>query len=93
MANEVAKKTKEIWSKVILYPWKTYKDADLRRQFHKLSILGSAALPPEKFEKLNKIVSDMEGIYSKGKICSYTDPNKCDLSLEPGKQLILYISE
>lgn len=34
--------------------------------------------------QLEQLVSDMSSIYSKAKICDYRNPNKCDLSLEPG---------
>jgi hypothetical protein len=34
--------------------------------------------------QLEQLVSDMSSIYSKAKICDYKNPNKCDLSLEPG---------
>lgn len=34
------------------YPWQSYSNPDLRRQFKMYSVLGSAALP---FEKLQKV--------------------------------------
>lgn len=34
--------------------------------------------------QLEKIIADMQSIYSKTKICAYNATDKCDLSLEPG---------
>jgi len=31
-----------------------------------------------------QLLSNMSSTYSKAKICDYRNPNKCDLSLEPG---------
>ena len=39
--------------------------------------------------QLDELVSEMSSIYSKAKICDYKNPNKCDLSLEPGIVLFL----
>ncbi|XP_068081591.1 angiotensin-converting enzyme isoform X2 [Anabrus simplex] len=83
VSAEVAKFQKQQWQETIKFPWTTYKDPDIRRQFKKYSVLGTAALPDDKFEKLEKLISEMESIYSTAKICSYQDQNKCDLSLEP----------
>ncbi|XP_023709010.1 angiotensin-converting enzyme isoform X1 [Cryptotermes secundus] len=83
VSAEAAKFSKQQWLETIKYPWTTYKDPDLRRQFQKHSVLGYAALDADKHEKLEQLVSDMSSIYSKAKICDYKNPNKCDLSLEP----------
>ncbi|XP_065334808.1 angiotensin-converting enzyme-like isoform X1 [Cloeon dipterum] len=80
---ETAKFTKESWSKLIKFPWKDFKDPELRRKFKLSSVLGNAALSEEDYNKLQSIVGEMSAIYSKAKICSYQDKNKCDLSLEP----------
>lgn len=32
-----------------------------------------------------KAVSGMESNFATAKVCSYKDPTKCDLSLEPGE--------
>jgi hypothetical protein len=50
--DEDAKFVKEQWLETIKYPWATYKDPDLRRQFQKHSVLGYAALEREKFGKV-----------------------------------------
>lgn len=46
--------------------------------------MGTAALPEEKYTRLDKIISDMQTIYSTAKICDFKDKDKCDLALEPG---------
>ncbi|KAK5649892.1 hypothetical protein RI129_000921 [Pyrocoelia pectoralis] len=83
VSKEAAKEAKEDWLETIKFNWKSFSDYDLRRQFEKLSILGRSALPEEKFLKLEKIISDMQTIYSTAKICDYKNKTKCDLSLEP----------
>ncbi|KAJ9598396.1 hypothetical protein L9F63_010918, partial [Diploptera punctata] len=80
---EAAKFSKMQWMETIKYPWTTYKDPDIRRQFKKHSVLGTAALDADKYQKLDELVSEMSSIYSKAKICDFKNPNKCDLSLEP----------
>lgn len=35
--------------------------------------------------QLDKLVSDMQNVYSTAKICDFKNPEKCDLNLEPGK--------
>lgn len=43
---------------------------DMRRQFHKIMDIGTSALQDiGKLEELNKILSEMESIYSKAKVC------------------------
>lgn len=37
------------------------------------------------FKVLMKAVSGMESNFATAKVCSYKDPTKCDLSLEPGE--------
>ncbi|XP_014260341.1 angiotensin-converting enzyme-like [Cimex lectularius] len=82
-ALETSIKVKKYWEETIKFPWQTFKDADLRRQFKQLSLLGTAALSDEKKKELNKLISDMGETYSKAKVCDYKDRTKCDLSLEP----------
>ncbi|KAJ8978209.1 hypothetical protein NQ317_002029 [Molorchus minor] len=89
VAAQAAKSEKEIWQQVTQYDWSRFSDYSLKRQFQKYSILGSSALPEEKFKRLHKIVSDMEATYSKAKICSFHDPKDCDLALEPDLTNIL----
>ncbi|KAK5649891.1 hypothetical protein RI129_000920 [Pyrocoelia pectoralis] len=83
VTKETAKETKDDWLQTTQFNWRSFSDDDLRRQFEKLSILGSSALPEEKFLKLKKTISDMETIYATAKICDYKNKTKCDLSLEP----------
>ncbi|XP_030751663.1 angiotensin-converting enzyme-like isoform X2 [Sitophilus oryzae] len=96
VAAEVAKNEKEAWQRVIQYNWKTFSDPSLKRQFQKYSVLGISALPEEKFKNLNKIVSDMEAIYSKAKICPFgaktAETEECKLGLEPELTNILATS-
>ncbi|KAE8738260.1 hypothetical protein FOCC_FOCC016266 [Frankliniella occidentalis] len=51
VAADTARFQKEAWKETVKYPWTTYKDPNVRRQFKKLSVLGAAALPEDKYEK------------------------------------------
>jgi hypothetical protein len=53
--EKAAKYIKDRWQETITYPWTTYKDPDIRRQFKKQSVLGYAALDGEKFGKVRPI--------------------------------------
>lgn len=66
------------------FHWQLFDDYDLRRQFKKYSILGTSALPEDKFKKLKATIGDMQKVYSTAKICSFKNNTKCDLALEPG---------
>ncbi|XP_066138064.1 angiotensin-converting enzyme-like isoform X2 [Euwallacea fornicatus] len=96
VAVEVAKNEKEAWQRVTQFNWQGFSDYSLKRQFQKYSILGVAALPEDKLKRLNKVVSDMEAIYSKAKICPKDkkpdDTQECTLSFEPELTNILATS-
>ncbi|XP_044735585.1 angiotensin-converting enzyme-like [Chrysoperla carnea] len=83
VSSEGAKFFKDQWQDVQKYAWKTFKDPDVKRQFSKYSILGTAALSSDKYEQLTKAIASMEEIYAKAKICDFKNPEKCNLSLEP----------
>ncbi|XP_060524436.1 angiotensin-converting enzyme-like [Cylas formicarius] len=91
VAADVAKKEKDAWQKVIQYDWTRFSDPIMRRQLLKYSVLGVSALPEDKFKRLNQIISDMEAIYSKAKICprGVQDQKECKLGLEPELTTIL----
>jgi hypothetical protein len=62
-----AKFAKDQWKKTVRYPWTTYKDNDIRRQFQKHSVLGYAALEGEKLAKVptkNEIILHTKKIAS-----------------------------
>jgi hypothetical protein len=50
--DEDAKFVKQQWLETIKYPWTTYEDPDLRRQFQKHTVLGYAALQAQQFGKV-----------------------------------------
>lgn len=52
MNSEFGKFAKAQWLETIRFPWRTFKDPDIKRQFKKLSVLGTAALPEDKYEKV-----------------------------------------
>ncbi|KAK9502105.1 hypothetical protein O3M35_012698 [Rhynocoris fuscipes] len=83
LATTIANVTKTLWLETIKYPWQTFADPDLKRSFKHYSLLGIEALPEDKYNKFNKIIAEMEGGYSKVKLCDFHNKEKCDLSLEP----------
>lgn len=89
VSAEIAKERKQEWLEVIKFNWNTFSDPDLKRQFKKYSKLGSDALPEDKLNRLNKITSEMQKIYSTAKICAYDNSSQCDLALEPELTQIL----
>jgi len=92
VTKEIAKNEKEAWKRVIQFNWHRFSDYSIKRQFQKYSVLGDAALPEDKLTNLSKIISDMEAIYAKAKICPKghrTDEGgECKLSLEPGNYFL-----
>ncbi|KAF5283057.1 hypothetical protein FQR65_LT14074 [Abscondita terminalis] len=92
ISAEIAKEVKEDWVELKKFNYESFNDYDLKRQFKKYSILGTAALPDDKYIKLEKIISDMESNYAKAKICDYSDSTNCSLSLEPELTEILATS-
>lgn len=61
--------------------WHRLNNSDMRRQFKKMSLLGTAALSPDKLKQFNQVQSGMERVYSTAEIC--LSNGKCELSLEP----------
>lgn len=47
VSSEAARVTKSIWKEVNDFPWRSIKDENIKRQFSKLSVLGTAALPED----------------------------------------------
>jgi len=87
MTQVMAKFEKESWKNATSFAWKNFKGKNetVFRWFKTLSILGSAALPEDKFIELNNILADMQDVYAKAKVCSFMAPllEPCTLSIEP----------
>lgn len=80
---ELSKQEKQAWEETKMYKWQEFQDFTLRRMFKKYSQLGVSALSDDKYSKLMRSVSGMESNYATAKVCSFKDPKKCDLELEP----------
>lgn len=52
VSGEFAKFSKGQWLETVKFQWRTFKDPNLKRQFKQLSVLGTAALPEDKYEKV-----------------------------------------
>ncbi|CAG0883552.1 unnamed protein product, partial [Darwinula stevensoni] len=74
---------KEAWKNVTSFDWEEFRDPELKRLFKLLSILGTAALPDEKYTRLGELQNQMIDIYSMATICDHKDRSRCNLTLEP----------
>ncbi|XP_053409042.1 angiotensin-converting enzyme-like isoform X1 [Mercenaria mercenaria] len=76
--------TKRYAAEASQFDYKNFQDEDLKRQFASIAEQGTEAMKdPKKLERLGVVLSKMEGIYSKGKVCGVPPDYEC-LSLEPG---------
>ncbi|XP_049869718.1 angiotensin-converting enzyme-like [Pectinophora gossypiella] len=80
---EIAEEEKEYWKETMTYLWHEFENDDLKRMFHKYSILGTSALPEDLNQRLIQAVNNMQNTYAKAKICDYNNRTKCDLLVEP----------
>jgi hypothetical protein len=76
VSREAAKFSKQQWLETIKYPWTTYKDPDLRRQFQKHSVLGYAALDADKHEKVPHPATGLEVRYNAQHNGTHGDGNR-----------------
>ncbi|XP_035658124.1 angiotensin-converting enzyme-like [Branchiostoma floridae] len=83
----VAQFGKEVAQNASKFDWQNFNNATLKRLFHSISSLGTAAQQDQaKLEELNNIMSEMDNIYSTGKACEYDDPSNC-MALNPAVPL------
>ena len=80
---EAANFDKSIAETLMLFDWHKFTDVDLKRKIKKLSDLGDAILPIERFKALQNAISDMQTNFAEAKFCSYDNENNCNISLEP----------
>ncbi|XP_011631849.1 angiotensin-converting enzyme-like [Pogonomyrmex barbatus] len=83
VSAEAARVSKQMAQEVNSFSWRDLEDESLKRQFKKLGVLGTAALPEDSYKEFETTISQMENIYSTAKICDYNNKSKCDLALEP----------
>ncbi|KAL2089517.1 hypothetical protein ACEWY4_014205 [Coilia grayii] len=70
------------------YPIDQIKDPMIKLQLTALQDKGSGALPQDKLDHLNEVMSKMSTIYSTGTVCMMDDPFNCQ-TLEPGLESIM----
>lgn len=83
VSAQFANYVKQMTSEVNDFPWQSIQDSNIKRQFKKLSILGAAALPDDKYTEYDQVVNRMQNTYSTAKICDFKNPTNCNLALEP----------
>lgn len=78
--------------KILSWPSHLVKDPNLKRQFAFQSLKGISVLNNEETQRLLTVGTEMESLYSKGKICAYDEPaNSCTASLRLGSINSKYI--
>ncbi|XP_054712126.1 angiotensin-converting enzyme-like [Uloborus diversus] len=86
MTEVRAEFVKEAWKNATSFAWKDLFEGEQHeifyRWFKKLSVLGSPALPKDRLSELNKLIADMQDIYSTAKVCAF-ESTDCSLSLDP----------
>lgn len=65
------------------------EDNNLRRQLRKIPSLGYDVLEAEELSELTNVTLGMTEIYKTVNLCSYQDPNMCNLTLIPHVQDII----
>lgn len=80
---------RELWEKIQTIDKGRIYDDKLYRQVRFMSIIGPNALPPEQFDRYNRIINDMLAIYNKAQICAFDKPFDCGLKLYPDLKEIM----
>ncbi|XP_058791244.1 angiotensin-converting enzyme isoform X3 [Phymastichus coffea] len=71
------------WQQINKIDPNSVRDPTTRRRLRYLSAVGPAALPPDQFDRYNRLINDMLSIYNSATICAYKDPLRCGLRLFP----------
>lgn len=80
--QELAKYTKYAWiNHISKFDHKHFKDQELKRRFHFLSILGDSALDENKFAEFMNITSSMNTVFQTAKVCHF-NKRECDVETE-----------
>ncbi|KAJ8252833.1 hypothetical protein GJAV_G00206100 [Gymnothorax javanicus] len=86
----------EIWAKYysnvsqqsLAYPVREMTDPIIKLQLIALQDKGAGALPQDKQDHLNKVMSDMSTLYSTATVCKPDNPSECH-TLEPGLESVM----
>ncbi|CAL4109512.1 unnamed protein product, partial [Meganyctiphanes norvegica] len=63
------------WTTATQFAWRNFSDARVQRIFSFLTVLGRAALPINKRDRLTELIEEMRAIYKSTAICPY-DPSR-----------------
>lgn len=50
--------------------WRNFTVENVKRQFYKIADIGESVLPPDDFQKITEAKSNMQGTYSKARVCN-----------------------
>ncbi|KAF6203797.1 hypothetical protein GE061_002132 [Apolygus lucorum] len=70
-------------------PQERVRDVNLWRALRQLQVIGIAALPRDQLDRYNRLINDMLAVYNSATTCSYIDPLKCNLRLDPDLTTIM----
>ncbi|XP_073984500.1 angiotensin-converting enzyme-like isoform X2 [Rhodnius prolixus] len=70
-------------------PLERIREPQIRRAIRFLSVIGIAALPRDQLDRYNRLINDMLAVYNSATTCSYSDPLKCNLHLDPDLTTIM----
>ncbi|CAL4058602.1 unnamed protein product [Meganyctiphanes norvegica] len=75
-----------------LFAYEDFSDVELYRRFRFLSKQGPGALDTEQLTRYKELQAGMETTYSTATICDFHEEDKCDLTLEPDIEEIMFAS-
>ncbi|XP_054278172.1 angiotensin-converting enzyme-like [Macrosteles quadrilineatus] len=64
-----------VWPEASKFPWKSFSDPVLKRQFFYLSQLDEAAISPDDRTKLSDVINNMLNVYGTAKVREYKSTN------------------
>lgn len=82
-STEMAAYSNETLRVVNKFPWKSFIDPDLRRQFKAYATGGAEVLSKSDYETFSRSINKMVDIFSRSTVCEYRNPRNCSLALHP----------
>ena len=67
---------KEAAINTTLFDWENFEDFDVKRQFSKLSVIGTAKLPEEKIKQVSKRIEILQLLQIRDSLVSLSKRNK-----------------
>ncbi|XP_037928131.1 angiotensin-converting enzyme [Teleopsis dalmanni] len=91
--QEIISYLKKISTKAAKFKRLNITDEKLKTQLAKIPVVGYEVLDNDDLDTMYAVTTNMSDIYRNVKLCSFTDPNNCNLTLVPDVQHILHSSK